>query len=176
MLIILPALLDPLWSAASQLHPQELWRRIRVYSSRFILAAVAAILITGTVIAFSEVPRVQAADQQRSDLIAQLEGMGITHFYTDYWSCYSFIFESHEKLICGVINHHLNPDHNRYPPYYTIVHNDKNASWLCPKDPNLTTPQYDCLPWLEQRMARQPPGKYKRYVIDNYVLYRYMAK
>ncbi|GER92204.1 hypothetical protein KDW_63660 [Dictyobacter vulcani] len=156
------------------MKPQAIWLRVRVYSSRFILAAVAVILIIGTLIAFSEVPKVQAANQHRNHLITQLESMGITHFYTDYWSCYSLIFESQEKLLCGVVNHHLNPSHNRYPPYYTIVRADKKSSWLCPKDPNMTTTEYDCLDWLEKRMAKQPPGKYKRYEIDNYVLYRYM--
>ncbi|GHO84791.1 ArnT family glycosyltransferase [Dictyobacter formicarum] len=176
LLIILPALIDPLWSAASKLHSQAFWQRVRSYSSRVILAAVAVILVTGTVIAFSEVPKAQVSDAQRTDLVAQLEHLGVKHLYTDYWSCYSLVFASKENIICGVINHHLNPSHNRYPPFYTIVHQDKEASWMCPKDPNLTTTEYDCLDWLDKRMAKQPPGKYKRYEIDNYVLYRYMPK
>ncbi|GCE06900.1 hypothetical protein [Dictyobacter aurantiacus] len=176
LLIILPALLDPLWSAASKLHPQALWQRVRTYFCRAILAIVALILIIGTVIAFSEVPNAQTFNAQRSDLAAQLEHLGVKHVYTDYWTCYSLVFASQERVICGVINHHLNPSHNRYPPFYTAVHQDKAASWMCPKDPNMTTTEYDCLDWLNKRMAKQPPGKYKRYDIDNYVLYRYMPQ
>ncbi|GCE24552.1 hypothetical protein KDA_00360 [Dictyobacter alpinus] len=174
LLIIWPALIDPLWSAAGQINPRGHWQKLLVYSSRCILYVIGAILISGTVIAFSQVSRAQTANQQRSHLVAQLENMGITHIYMDYWSCYSLIFESQEKLLCGVINHHLNPSHNRYPAYYTIVHADKASSWMCPKYANMTTAEYDCLDWLEKWIVKQTPGKYKRYEIDNYILYRYM--
>jgi hypothetical protein len=152
MLIAWPAVIAPLWNAASQLKPQELWSRLRVYGGRAVLVVMAAVLI------------------------AQLEKMGVTRFYTDYWTCYSLIAVSEQNLICGVENAYLKPSHNRYNQFRIITDNTPNTSWICPQDPNLTMPEYYCLPTLDAMMKNQPPGKWRRYEIDGYVLYRNMRK
>lgn len=176
LLIGTPALLDSLWSGASRIKPQEIWTRVRVYSSRVILVAIALVFLSGTVLTFANVPQVQATDQQRVDLVQHLEDLHVTRFYTDYWSCYSLIFASDQRLMCAVVSHHLLTTHNRYPPFLKAVEQAKNASWMCPKNPNLTTTEYDCLAWLDTHMAKQPKGKYQRYEFDSYVLYKYMWK
>jgi hypothetical protein len=176
VLIAFPAVIAPIWNAASQLKPQQVWARLRTYGGRAILIITAAVLISGTVITFVELPKAQAANNQRLDLIAQLESMGVTRFYTDYWTCYSLIAASNLKLICGVENAYLKPSHNRYNEFRIITDATPNTSWICPQDPDLTMPEYYCLPTLEKMMQNQPAGKWRRYDIDGYVLYRNMRK
>lgn len=176
ILIAFPAVIAPIWNAASQLKPQKLWSRLRVYGGRAVLIVTTAVLISGTVITFAEMPKAQAANNQRLDLVAQLETMGVTRFYTDYWTCYSLIAVSNQKLICGVENAYLKPSHNRYNQFRLTADKTPNTSWICPQDPKLTMPEYYCLPTLEKMMQNQPPGKWRRYNIDGYVLYRNMRR
>jgi len=173
LLIATPALLAPLWSAASQLHTRTLFLRSRVYASRAILACAWLILLMGTIIAFIEVPAAQAANQQRMALIANLERVGINHIYTEYWTCNNLAFASNEHVICGVVDADLQPTHNRAPRYYDIVHADPRASYVCPiQIENMTTPNYNCLPALERMAAKAPAGSYQRYTFGNYVVYQ----
>ncbi|GAC1650944.1 MAG: hypothetical protein NVS4B9_41700 [Ktedonobacteraceae bacterium] len=173
LLIATPALLAPLWSAASHLHPATRWSRARIYGGRVILALAWLILLSGTIIAFSEVPAAQAVNQQRLDLLAQLERVGIKHIYTEYWTCNNLAFASNERVICGVIDANLQPTHNRAPRYYDIVRTDPRASYACPiHTENMTTPNYNCLPALERMVAHAPAGLYQRYEFGNYVVYK----
>ena len=176
VLIAFPAVIAPVWNAASRIKPQQLWLRVRTYGGRAALVVMAAVLISGTVITFVELPKAQAANNQRLDLISHLEELGVTRFYTDYWTCYSLIATSNLKLICGVENAYLKPSHNRYNKFRLIADSTPNTSWICPADPNLTMPEYYCLPTLEKMMQNQPPGKWRRYEFDGYVLYRNMRK
>ncbi len=173
LLIATPALLAPLWSAASQLHPRTVLLRSRAYACRALLALAWLILLTGTIIAFIEVPAAQAADQQRVALLANLEHVGINHIYTEYWTCNNLAFASDEHVICGVIDANLQPTHNRAPRYYDIVRADPRTSYVCPIHiENMTTPNYNCLPALERMVAKAPAGSYQRYVFGNYVVYQ----
>ena len=166
LLIATPALLAPLWSAASQLHPRTVLLRSRVYACRALLALTWLILLTGTIIAFIEVPAAQAANQQRVALLANLEHVGINHIYTEYWTCNNLAFASDEHVICGVIDANLQPTHNRAPRYYDIVRADPRTSYVCPIHiENMTTPNYNCLPALERMVAKAPAGSYQRYVV-----------
>jgi hypothetical protein len=176
LLIATPALFAPLWSAASQLHPCHPCTPIlcsRIYASRALLALIWLILLMGTIIAFIEVPAAQVANQQRELLLSNLERVGITHIYTEYWTCNNLAFASDEHVICGVIDANLQPTHNRAPRYYDIVHADPHTSYVCPIHiNNMTTPNYNCLPALERMVAQAPSGSYRRYVFGNYFVYQ----
>jgi hypothetical protein len=172
LLIATPALLAPLWSIANQLDLHTVRSRFLAYAGRALLTAACSILLIGTIIAFTEVPAAQAANQQRQALIANLEHAGIHHLYTEYWTCNNLAFASDEHVICGVIDADLQPTHNRAPRYYDSVRADPLASYACPIDIENTTPNYNCLPALERKVARAPAGSYQRYVFGNYIVYR----
>jgi hypothetical protein len=165
LLIITPALIAPLWSAASKLKDQITTRfeRVIVPASRGVLVLIGLIFILGTVIAFIEVPATQAANQQRADLADNLSRIRATHIYTDYWTCNALAFTSNERIICGVLDENLQPTHNRAPRYYAIVSADPHAAYVFRMD--------NQLPSLEHKL--QAKGlTYRRYVFDGYVVFQ----
>ncbi len=165
LLIITPALIAPLWSAASKLKDQVTTRFERgiVPVSRGVLVLVGFIFLLGTVIAFIEVPATQAANQQRADLIGNLSRIGATHIYTDYWTCNALAFTSNERIICGVLDENLQPTHNRAPRYYAIVSADPHTAYVFRMD--------NQLPSLEHKLQAKDLT-YRRYVFDGYVVFQ----
>lgn len=172
LLIATPALIFPLWNAASKFRPVQTFERIKVYACRSILALIWSLLLVGTVIAFSEVPGARAADQQRQDLIHNLVRIGATHFYTEYWTCYNLIFASHERVVCAILESHLQPWDNRIPSYFNTVQADPHAAYVFPLDTDMLPLNYHDLPAVEQKVAHAGPGKYHRYEFDGYVVYQ----
>lgn len=171
LLIATPALIFPLWNVAT-LRSAQTFERIKVYGCRGILTLVWSFLLIGTIIAFSEVPATRAADQQRQDLIAHLKHMGITRFYTEYWTCYNLIFASHEQVVCAILKSNLQPWDNRAPRYLAMVKADLHAAYVFPLDTNELPLKYHDLPVFEQKVAHAGPGKYRRYEFDGYVVYK----
>jgi 4-amino-4-deoxy-L-arabinose transferase-like glycosyltransferase len=172
LLIATPAVIAPLWYAASSRQWGNGWGHIKAYGTRICLAVIILVLLAGTYLTFSEVPAAQAADQQRIDFIHNLERVGINHFYTEYWTCDSVIFASQGKVICGVINANLQQTHNRAPGYYDTVHADRYASYACRIDASGVQPIYNCLPALENMVAHSKHTQYRRYEFDGYVVYQ----
>ncbi len=163
LLIATPAMIAPLWSAASTVKTQMTQlERVKVITSRSIMVLVLFIFLVGTWIAFSEVPAAQASTQQRASLINNLVHIGATHIYTDYWTCNNLAFQSNEKIICGVIDGNLNPNHNRAPHYYEIVDADPRAAYVFP------TGQ---MPAVLQKI-QQLIHLYQIYVFDGYTIYQ----
>jgi hypothetical protein len=171
LLIATPALIFPLWHAAT-LRPAQTLERIKVYGCRGILTLVWSFLLIGTIIAFSEVPAARATDQRRQDLIANLKRIGATRLYTEYWTCYNLIFASHEQVVCAILKSNLQPWDNRIPRYLAIVKADPHAAYVFPMDTNMLPLDYHDLPAVEQKVARAGPGKYRRYEFDGYVVYQ----
>ncbi len=172
LLIATPAVIAPLWYAASSRQWGSWFARLKAYGTRICLAVIVLVLLAGTYLTFSEVPAAQAANQQQMDFIHNLERVGISHFYTEYWTCNSVIFASQGKVICGVINADLQATHNRAPGYYDIVHADRYASYACRIDASGIQPVYNCLPALEAMVAHAKHTKYRRYEFDGYVVYQ----
>ena len=167
LLIVTPAVIAPLWNAASNGYLldafQQPLRLLIRYGSRVVLVGVVLVLLIGTGILFSEVPRVQAANQQQSDLIHYLVTSGHPHIYTEYWECNKIAFESNENVICGVLDTNLQPSHNRTPGYWDIVHSDFHAAYVF----SIGSPQVALLD-KKLAMSRQ---KYERSVMDGYVVW-----
>ncbi|SCL34237.1 hypothetical protein GA0074692_3780 [Micromonospora pallida] len=131
LLISLPALLWPLWSAA-RTHPARRRRAGLWLAARAALAAVAAsaLLATGTLIA--EAGTLTRADDQRQGLVAALDRLGVQHFYADYWTCYPIVFATRERLLCGVIRDDLRAGWNRYPAYPARVARADRVAYVVP--------------------------------------------
>ena len=172
LVVLTSVLIAPLVQAASRLRFQANWQKIRSYGSRAILVAVVAILATGTLIAFQEVPQAQAASESRTDLANHLIQLGATRIYTDYWTCYSLVLASDEKVLCTVVDANREVNHNRVPGIRTPVDQDRfNASWLCASNLKLITLNYNCLPTVENWINSDARGRFNRYEFDGYVLY-----
>ncbi|HEY4037129.1 MAG TPA: hypothetical protein VGL94_24500 [Ktedonobacteraceae bacterium] len=172
LLIATPALIFPLWNVAVQLRPRQTFERIKVYAGRGLLILVWLLLLTGTINAFSEVPAARAADQQRQDLIDNLARIGVTHFYTEYWTCYNLIFASHGQVSCAILESNLQPWDNRIPDYFNTVKADPHAAYVLPLDTAMLPLNYRDLPAVERKVAQAGPGKYRRYEFDGYVVYQ----
>ena len=164
LLIVTPAILAPLWNATSMINSQKpKIERIIGRASRAVLALIGIVFLIGTGILLSEVPAAQTAYQRQTDLIAQLERIGVTHFYTDYWSCDQLVLQSDEHIICVVVDNNLQPSHNRDPRYIPPVQNDPHAAYVFP----LHTAQLTAA----EHKAALAPGKYRHFVFDGYEVY-----
>lgn len=171
LLIATPALLFPLWNAAI-LHPLQTFAYIKVYVCRGILLLIWSLVLVGTIIAFNEVSIAKLANQQRQALITHLKHIGVTHFYTDYWTCYNLIFASDEQVVCAILKSDLQPWDNRVPRYFDIVKADTHAAYVFPLDTSMLPVNYHALPAVERKVVQAAPGKYRRYVFDGYVVYQ----
>jgi len=97
-----------------------------------VLCFIGATLLMGTFSTFQAVPDVQQFNRQQDQLIGDLLRIHAAHIYSDYWTCDRLIFQSNERIICGVLADNLQPGMNRYLPYYMIVQNDPNAAYVLP--------------------------------------------
>jgi hypothetical protein len=196
LVALTPVILAPLYNAARHLRPELKWATWRLYGSRVILIALAAILIAGTCIAFIEVPKAQAASNRRQHLADQLTALNVSYLYTDYWTCYSLIvatMNTKHPIICSIIsgdhipgkvytyktlddfNVELGNKHNRIPDDKNAVNNSKRPPFMCAKDLSLTTDNYNCLPALQAwvKIINDSGGNYfVPHDLDGYVLYR----
>ena len=78
------------------------------------------------------IPQIQAINQQQETFVHDLLRRGLTRIYSDYWTCDRTTFQSKEKIICSdliFINGQLKA-HDRYAPYYTIVHANLHAAYI----------------------------------------------
>ncbi len=131
LVIATPAILWPLYYSVSKFKQQaSLSIKASAIFSGIVLVSIACIALIGTFLVWQEVPAVQASNQRDQDLINHLLHSGITHMYTDYWTCDKIAFLSNEHIICGVVDENLQPTHNRYSRYYTIVSNDPHTAYV----------------------------------------------
>jgi len=90
-----------------------------------------------------------------------------TFIYTEYWTCDRIAFVSHEKIIYAVVAGNLQPTHNRYYNYYTVVNAGPHSAYVFPFDS------------LDKHMASLIIKKisisnqnFRRFVFDGYVVYQ----
>jgi len=182
LLIISPAVLWPLWRAASRIQflrlrgwrfsaqeristTSSLWLAWQAWLSAGIILCLGIAFLAGTIGISGELPASQAFDRQQDALVHDLIRIGATHIYTDYWTCNNLAFASNEQIVCGVIDSHLYPTHNRVPHYYNIVHADPHAAYVLP-------PDYNALPAVEKKVAAAGgDAAYRRLFLDGYVIY-----
>ncbi len=155
LLISTPALIAPLWGLA---HDNEELKEIapetplaqtsptgsapRPFQPRFAMVRlslrvagllfIASVFLAGTISIFFELPTVQATDQGQQKLIHDLLRINVTHFYSDYWSCYRLSFLSKEQLICDVMDGHMQAFSHGPKGYYDIVTSDPHSAYVFP--------------------------------------------
>jgi hypothetical protein len=171
LLICTPAIAWPLWVAlrAARSHSSIL-TFLRKGIGGGTLAAVSLVLLIGTVLAFMELSDIQAKNQRDRALINNLQRLNINRIYTDYWTCNKIAFVSNERVICGVVTGSLKPSHNRDPNYYRIVHADPRSAYAFPVDSHYISEGNRAL--AVERYARETGKKFRRYVLDGYVIYK----
>jgi len=183
LLVSIPALIAPLWglsddelvvsagvSTQNNYHHTFGWfpitlnpETLKVALRRGLLLIIGIVLLIGTISAFLEIPIAQSYRQQNA-LIHDLLRIKATHIYTDYWTCDSIAFLSKEQIICGVLDDHLQPSHNRYSPYYYIVKADPLTSYVF----FVGSAQVATL----EKQATFSNGSYRRFVFDGFVIYQ----
>jgi hypothetical protein len=165
LLIVTPAVLAPLWTGATALKVREVpIAAILTVLSRVTLALIFLLFLVGTGILISEIPAAQAQNQREADLIHNLEHIGATHIYTDYWSCDNTAFLSDDHIICAVVDVNLQLTHNRDPQYATIVAHDPHATYVLPV-------ASDQLAAMEHK-AVHASSRYRVFHFDGYVVYQ----
>lgn len=133
LLIATPAILWPLCYSVSKFKPQaSLLSKLSAALSGIVLVSIACVALIGTFLLWQEIPAIQASNQRDQNLINHLSQIGITHIYTDYWTCDKIAFQSNEHIICGVINGNLQPSHNRDYYYYIVVSRDAHSAYVFP--------------------------------------------
>ena len=105
-LIALPAVLWPIWRVGTDLKSKRLASSIKVLSP-LLLLVIFLFFTVGWVQTLNLIPAAQDAKRQEADLIQALLNRGITHIYTDYWTCDRIAFESTERIICSVVDEQL---------------------------------------------------------------------
>ena len=169
LLIITPAILAPLWNGASAIsRSSALAEQTKSIACRCILALIFIAFLSGTIFTFSQVASAQSAYGQEEALIHDLERVGVTHMYTEYWTCNRIAFLSNERITCAVIDNNLKVDvyYSRYKPYLPLVQDDPHAAYVCP----LNLPVVDGMRANLEREASQPGAHYRRYIFDGYLV------
>lgn len=132
LLIAAPVVLAPLVGAGEVWWPHMTAQgmRLRRAGRYVVLSGVCAVLLLGMVQLFGITPAAQAHNAQFAALQVSLERAGVTHIYTDYWTCDRIAFQSQERITCSVLGNDLAPGLNRYPPYARAVAADPHAAYV----------------------------------------------
>jgi hypothetical protein len=163
LLIILPAVIEPIWHAASKVEVQGVAERVKMVAGRSVLIVGASVLLIGTLIAFSEIAAARQDTQNYVNLGKNLMSVGVKNVKSDYWSCYNITFLSNERILCDVMTGDLRPGYNRPPDYNEIVMADRHAAYVFKPDSG----QYPAL----MRMVHKPGKMYKHYEFNGYSVY-----
>lgn len=164
LLIVLPAIIWPLWHGIRTINKQA---SARAFSTAFRFAMIFLIGLTflvGTFTIFGEIPGAEASLQQDAALIHDLSQRGITHIYSDYWTCDRIVFASKEQIICGVVYTSLKPGLNRYARYYQIVSSDPHSSYVFQQDSEYS-----------KAAANNPVfsnARFQHFILDGYIIYQ----
>jgi hypothetical protein len=157
LLIALGAVLEPLWQAL-----RDSWARRRLLAWT-ALGVVAVAYVCGIADTIGEFHSAQAEWARQTALVSNLERLGATRIYSEYWTCGLVIFLSRERVICAALNGQLQPDLDRYPPYRATVDQAAHPAYVFP----LGSPQAAAF----AARAATTPGKYRQQQMDGYVVY-----
>src|SRR5579859_2976579 len=132
--IATPALIYPLWLGAGAMSKDagKVTTFFHVHARRLILLFIALLFLVGTVKTFQEIPATQGNTAVQEDVITRLNGLGIVHIYSDYWTCERIMFQSTGKITCFTIDEYLNRGYERYHPNEVIVTSDPRSSYVLP--------------------------------------------
>lgn len=132
LLISTPAVLWPLWSAVTGPAGSVAWRARPVrWAALGLLAALAASMVLASGALIVQAPELRRADQRR-DLVAALDRLGVDRFYGEYWTCNNITFLTRERLVCAVIRDDLHAGWDRYLPYRELVDRADHPAYVLP--------------------------------------------
>ncbi|MFD2763719.1 hypothetical protein [Micromonospora eburnea] len=127
LLVSLPAAIWPLWRLGSA--------KLRVAGRTLAVASVTTLVVMMThataALAQHALSYADQASEQR-DLLAAIDRLGITRFYTEYWTCNRLIYAADERVICAVLRDDLQPGLNRYTPYLDLVNRAEDVAYIAP--------------------------------------------
>lgn len=135
LLFAMPAVLWPLWRGVAVVNVPSA-RHIRAGNivRLGLLLLIATTFFIGTISTFADIPVAQAAYNKEEQLVHYLESIGATRIYSDYWTCNPTLFQSHEHIICAVLNANLGRGDNRYKLYYDMLRATKHPAYVFPLD------------------------------------------
>ena len=137
LFVAVPAILWPLWNGVNTYLPRfsavPSQATLAVAFRRLLLVLLICLFAADTLATTTQMPASLASNAQVTAITHDLMKLGVTRFYSGYWQCDRFIFESKEGLICAVVNNDLTPGLTRYQPYYETVHSDPNAAYVFPQ-------------------------------------------
>jgi hypothetical protein len=127
-LISLPAVLWPLWQAATS--ATRAWR----LAAAGVLAALAATMVAATVALVAVVPRYGQQARGERELVAALDEIGADRIYSEYWTCNRLTYVTRERILCAVLDDRLHRGFDRYPPNAEPVHAASRPAYVLPTD------------------------------------------
>ncbi|MFI7078698.1 ArnT family glycosyltransferase [Micromonospora sp. NPDC049903] len=117
----LPAVLWPLWSAAVagvRGTVGALGRLAGAFAAAVLAALAATSLVVTVLFATAGADPGRREERYARQLAATLHAAGLHEVYGEYWTCNRLIFNTAEKVVCGVLDGDLHPGQNRYPAYW----------------------------------------------------------
>ncbi|MEV1333085.1 hypothetical protein AB0J20_26330 [Micromonospora costi] len=164
LLVSLPALLWPLWHAAtSRTAGRGAVGRPTTVLAVAVLAATVAGSGYATYRAAGTAPAARAAEARHADLVDTLRTLGVRHVQAGYWTCNRLTFATGEDVVCAVVDDDLSPGFDRYAPYRRAVAAAAAPAWVAlPGSPLASR--------LDDRM-RSAPGSLDLVTIDGYRIY-----
>ncbi|WP_052889068.1 hypothetical protein [Thermogemmatispora carboxidivorans] len=192
-LVTLPVLLWPLWQRSAHALEnlrQTRWpfrpastgardhgaRMVTALPPILLLSLVGATFLVGTARTFADIPASQADYQRRLALIRELEAIGATRVYSEYWTCNWLVFLSREQIICSVLDSKLQPGFNRYGPYRQIVESAPAPAYVFPVAKGLldAATGRQQASFFQQHVLSSPEARqtYRLYQVVGYLVYQ----
>ena len=159
LLLALPVLLWPLWQGLGKSKRSMKW-----WMQSALLLLVAATVTTGAVKSLLQMSTTQARYAEQQSLVQNLQQVGATRLYSDYWTCNILIFLSKEKIICSAVEANMAPAQDRYLPYRLIVHATPHPGYIFASDSSQAR--------IMQQRAAADPTHYRVYHFFEYVVYQ----
>ncbi|MBB4957627.1 ArnT family glycosyltransferase [Micromonospora polyrhachis] len=141
LLISTPAVLWPLWAvAASGRGPnpvgggRDASRRpaLTRWAALVPLVALAVTMVVATGSMIAKAPELARVAEERRELVATLDRLGVNRFYSEYWTCNNLTFMTEERLVCAVIRDDLRVGWDRYLPYREQVRRAERPAYVLP--------------------------------------------
>ncbi len=129
LLIVVPAILWPLVDGMRL--PRGRWKIVSLALPPLLLLLMVTSQVAGAAAVVRDIPPTVALNQQDATFDRDLLSLGLTRFYSDYWTCDLVNFATRERVVCSELgNNGQPPGHSRYTPYDAEVAAEPHASFV----------------------------------------------
>ncbi|MBQ0905211.1 hypothetical protein [Micromonospora sp. U21] len=170
LLISLPAVLWPLWTAARRAAAPggAGWKQPGGWTlarpvALVVLAATVGTAVHATWRSAQTAPATRAAEARHAELVTTLRQLGVRQVRGGYWTCNRLTFASAEEVVCAVVDDTLRPGFDRYPAYRREVERAAAPAWVTPTGSPLAAR-------LDERL-RAAPGSLDLVTLDGWRIY-----